>query len=271
VIDAMALAALPGYRASDCRCYISLRLRRPFAMSQRQAARPAMIAPHLAHAFMLARRRLRGRDGRVRLRPTYPATCAALTLAAVLCGCAAPDIFDKNEHWFAKPFDITGHDAGYTFSELQESHEKGRPVAANDLVSGNGACPPPPEAAVPAPAGAPGAGPGSAPVALAPGAGDSPAAAPAAPSLLGAAIALGMTECEVVWRVGAPSSVQIGSNPNGDRTALLTFDSGPRAGMYHFERGRLRAMDSAAASAARSKVSKRERRAPSRTEQISTE
>jgi hypothetical protein len=80
-----------------------------------------------------------------------------------------------------------------------------------------------------------------------------------------------MTECEVVWRVGAPSSVQIGSGPNGDRTALLTFDSGPQAGIYHFERGRLRAMDRAEASAAPPKASKRARRAPPRTEQISTE
>jgi hypothetical protein len=181
-------------------------------------------------------------------------------------------VFDNNQHWFTRPFDLTGHNAGYTFSELQESHEKLGPVTANDLVSGNGACPPPPEVVTPAPVSAPGAGPGSAPVALAPGAGDSAAApAPAVPSLLGAAIALGMTECEVVWRVGAPSSVQIGSNPNGDRTALLTFDSGPQAGIYHFARGRLSAMDRVEASAARPKVSKRMRREPRSTEQISTE
>jgi hypothetical protein len=195
-------------------------------------------------------------------------------LAAALCGCANPGVFDNNQHWFTRPFDITGRNGGYTFSELQESRDKRRPITANDLVSGNGACPPPPEAAAgapePAPAGAPGAG--SAPMALAPGAGDSPAApAPAAPSLLGQGIALGMTECEVVWRVGAPSSVQIGSNPNGDRTAVLAFGSGPQAGTYHFERGRLSAMDRMEASAAPPKVSKRARREPSRTEQISTQ
>jgi hypothetical protein len=80
-----------------------------------------------------------------------------------------------------------------------------------------------------------------------------------------------MTECDVVWRVGAPSSVQIGSNPNGDRTALLTFDSGPQAGIYHFAGGRLTAMDRAEASAATPKMSKRVRRERPRTEQISTE
>ena len=201
---------------------------------------------------------------RVRLRPTCQATFAALTLAAALCGCA-PSVFDNNQHWFSRPFDLTGRNSGYTFSELQESRDRSRPVAANDLVSGNGACPPPPEAAAGAPAGAPGAGPGSAPVAQAP--------APAAPAL-GTGIALGMTECEVVWHVGAPSSVQIGSNRNGDRTALITFDKGPQAGIYHFERGRLMAMDGVAAPAAPPKVAaraKRPRREPSRTEQISTE
>jgi hypothetical protein len=202
----------------------------------------------------------------VRLRPTYPATFAALTLASALCGCANPSLFDNNQHWFSRPFDITGRNSGYTFSELQESRDKSRPVTANDLVSGNGACPPSPEAAAGQPVSAPGAGPGSAP---APGAGVSTAA----PAPLGG-IALGMTECEVVWRVGAPSSVQIGSNPNGDRTALMTFDRGSQAGIYHFERGRLMAMDGVEGSAARPKVAaraKRARREPSRTEQISTE
>jgi hypothetical protein len=208
----------------------------------------------------------------VRLRPTYPATCTALTLAAALCGCA-PSVFDNNQHWFSRPFDITGRNSGYTFSELQESRDKSRPVTASDLVSADGACPPPPGATAGEPVSAPGAG--AAPVAQASGAGDSTAApAPGAPSLLGTGIALGMTECEVVWHVGAPSSVQIGSNPNGGRTALMTFDRGPQAGIYHFERGRLRAMDGAQASAARPKVAtraKRARREPSRTEQISTE
>jgi hypothetical protein len=210
----------------------------------------------------------------VRLRPTYPATLVALTLAAALCGCANPSVFDHTQHWFSRPFDIVGRNSGYTFSELEESRDKSRPVTANDLVSANGACPPTPGAAAGAPVSAPGAGPGSAPVAQALGAGDSTAAPAPGASPLGTGIALGMTECEVVWHVGTPSSVQIGSNPNGDRTALMTFDRGPQAGIYHFERGRLRAMDGVAASAVRPKVTaraKRARREPSRTEQISTE
>ena len=72
--------------------------------------------------------------------------------------------------------------------------------------------------------------------------------APAAPDasadpLLGGAIALGMTECDVVYRAGAPSNVQIGSNPNGARSAVRTYNGGPRPGIYRFEAGRLADMD----------------------------
>jgi hypothetical protein len=52
-----------------------------------------------------------------------------------------------------------------------------------------------------------------------------------------------MTECEVVTRAGPPNSVQLGRNPNGDRTMVLSYQSGPRPGIYHFERGRLMQMD----------------------------
>jgi hypothetical protein len=52
-----------------------------------------------------------------------------------------------------------------------------------------------------------------------------------------------MSECEVVSRAGAPASVQIGQAPNGDRTAVLTYNSGPRPGIYRFERGHLMQLD----------------------------
>ncbi|MGA8697356.1 MAG: hypothetical protein WB689_26660, partial [Xanthobacteraceae bacterium] len=86
-------------------------------------------------------------------------------------------------------------------------------------------CPPP--TVQPAPAGAAANQPGSAP------------AATDTSALLGAGISLGMSECDVVFRAGAPNAVQIGKNPNGDRTAVLTFNSGPRSGIYHFEAGAL--------------------------------
>lgn len=70
-----------------------------------------------------------------------------------------------------------------------------------------------------------------------------PSVAPDAGSLLGEGVSLGMSECEVVYRAGAPGNVQIGKGPGGVRTAVLTFPSGPRAGVYRFEAGRLMEMD----------------------------
>jgi hypothetical protein len=156
---------------------------------------------------------------------------AMLTLALGLCGCANADVFDTNERWFQKPFDFTGRSGGYAFSELQETNSKRGPVAANQLVDASGACPAMPAAnpvAAPAAAGSPDA-----------------AGAPGAPAdpLLGGAIALGMTECDVVYRAGAPSNVQIGTNPNGARSVALTYNSGPRPGIYRFEAGRLMDLD----------------------------
>jgi hypothetical protein len=158
------------------------------------------------------------------------ALALALALAAGLCGCANVD-FDTTQAWFAKPLDVTGRNAGgYTFSELAETKQRQRPITANDLVDGNGACPPP---AAPQAQGSPAA----------------PAPAATTDSLLGGGVALGMSECDVVARAGAPSQVQLGKNPNGDRTAVLTFTGGPRAGIYHFERGSLMTMDRVAAPA----------------------
>jgi hypothetical protein len=184
---------------------------------------------------------------------------AAVTLAVALSGCANPDVLDSNERWFSRSLDVSGQKGGYTFSELKDTGERSRPADANELVSPNGACPAPPAVATAAPAAT---GPGVIPNGAPPDA--------AAPSLLGAPIALGMTECEVVDRAGAPSAVQIGTNPNGDRTAQVTYDSGPRPGIYHFERGRLMDMDRVAVAAApepkvtkkRPKVAKKLKPAP---------
>ena len=155
---------------------------------------------------------------------------SALVLTAGLCGCANVD-FESTQGWFAKPLDVTGRNAGgYTFSELAETKQRQRPITANDLVDSNGACPAP---AAPQAQGSPAA----------------PAPAATTDSLLGGGVALGMSECDVVARAGAPSQVQLGKNPNGDRTAVLTFAAGPRAGIYHFERGSLMTMDRVATPA----------------------
>ncbi len=163
-----------------------------------------------------------------------------LAATGALCGCADVD-FGTQQSWFAKPLDVTGRNAGYTFSELQETKQHQRMITANELVSSNGACPSPPAASQVMAAAAP-----TAPAAQ--GASATDAAAPAAGTgaLLGTAVALGMSECDVVFRAGQPNSIQIGQNPNGDRTAVLTYNAGPRPGIYHFERGELMEMDAVA-------------------------
>lgn len=168
------------------------------------------------------------RGPRVQLRTNWSGVVAALALAVTLCGCANIDL-DTSQAWFAKPLDVTGHNAGgYSFSELAETKQRRRPISANDLVDRDGACGPP---ATPQPGTAPGNQAGG------------PAPAPDTASLLGGGIALGMSECDVVFRAGQPTTVELGKNPNGDRTAVLTFKNGPRPGIYNFERGSLMAMD----------------------------
>ena len=134
---------------------------------------------------------------------------AAVAMAGVLGGCA--DVGWDSGTLFRKPVDVAGRSAGYTYSDLQESRQA-RPVSDSDLVDANGSCP----------------------AAAAPG-------SDASASSEG--VGLGMTECEVVARAGSPNSVQLGRNPNGDRTAVISYQSGPRPGIYHFERGRLTQMD----------------------------
>jgi hypothetical protein len=183
-------------------------------------------------------------DLRVQLRSNRFAAMAALGMAIALSGCADADM-DTQGAWFSKPFRLASQTGGYTFSELQESKQQQRPITANDLVNSNGSCPPP--AAPPAPQVQ--AGPGTQPIA--------PVAPVDTASLLGTGIALGMSECDVVFRAGQPASVQIGKNPNGDRTAALTFPAGPRAGIYHFERGALMEMDAVAPPAPVAKNAKK--------------
>jgi hypothetical protein len=134
---------------------------------------------------------------------------AALAMAGLLGGCG--DVGWDAGTLFRKPVDVVGRSSGYTYSDLQESRQA-RPVSDSDLVDANGGCP----VAAASGSGAPGPGEG---------------------------VGLGMTECEVVARAGPPNSVQLGRNPNGDRTAVISYQSGPRPGIYHFERGRLTQMD----------------------------
>lgn len=167
-----------------------------------------------------------------------------------LCGCSNLD----TSSWFSKPLDLFGGRSGYTYSNLDETAKQGHSVAANDLVDANGACPAP--APVPAPAPQPQS------AAAAPGGGVAPSADAA--SALGGGVTIGMTECDVVARLGQANAVNLGRNPNGLRSAVLTYNTGPRPGLYRFEAGRLTEMDRVEApqpkpEAAKKKVAKKKR------------
>jgi hypothetical protein len=146
----------------------------------------------------------------------------ALAAMLVLAGCSSGG-FDTSG-WFQKPLNLFGAGGGYTYANLEEVKQD-RPITANDMVDANGACP---RAAAPAPPAAP-AGATAAP--------DDPG------SLFGGGIALGMSECDVVARLGQPTAVNVGRNPNGLRNVVLTFNGGARPGVYRFEGGRLAEMD----------------------------
>lgn len=133
---------------------------------------------------------------------------AALAAAVALGGCGNMN-FDAASSWFSKPVDLFGKRGGYTYSNLDDTKRDG-PVTANDLVDANGVCRAPPADAS---------------------------------ALLGGGVAIGMSECDVVARLGQPTAANLGRDPNGDRSAMLTFKVGPRPGIYRFAAGRLTEMD----------------------------
>jgi hypothetical protein len=143
-----------------------------------------------------------------------PATMGAMV---ALCGCSS---FDASGTWFSRPVDFLGSKSTYTYSDLGNA-KRDRPVTANDLIDGNGSCPRP----VADPSAQPGA------------AGDDAA------TLVGQGVAIGMSECDVVQRLGQPNNVNLGQNPNGLRGAVLTYTAGLRPGLYRFEGGKLTEMD----------------------------
>lgn len=105
-----------------------------------------------------------------------------------------------------------------------------QPVKPDDLIGPDGAC-------------AAGAAAATETTALANSDGDAnPAMMPTQPMVSGG-IALQMTECQVAQRAGLPQKVDIGSNPGGERTARLTYLSGPWPGIYSFNGGRLASID----------------------------
>jgi hypothetical protein len=158
--------------------------------------------------------------------PAWVPTWAAMAAAIAVGGCADVDV-GPGAGWFSKPIDVVGKSGGFSV-EQNTGNFRQRPITPNDLVDANGACP---AAAAPAPPPPPPPTPD--------GAGGAPPIVPEQSPLLGGGIGLGMSECDVVQRAGAPNSVNLGSTPARDRTAVLTYSSGPRPGIYRFTAGRL--------------------------------
>ena len=60
-----------------------------------------------------------------------------------------------------------------------------------------------------------------------------------------AAIALEMSECDVVKRAGIAEKVDIGTNERRERSVTLTYINGQRPGIYSFTAGRLTSLERA--------------------------
>jgi hypothetical protein len=181
----------------------------------------------------------------------------ALLLAIFgLSGCSG--MFDTSG-WFEKPLDVFGSKRGYSYSNLDQVKQE-RPITANDLVDARGACPR--MAATP-----------GAQVAAANSSPDA-AVSPDVATLIRDEVALGMSECDVVGRLGQPTGINFGANGPGERSVVLTYQSGPRPGVYRFRRGRLTEMDRveqppAPPEPAKKKVTKRKKKPPPQQQQHS--
>jgi hypothetical protein len=170
-----------------------------------------------AKLFMGARRESMTGESLLRLATRLLVLAAGLALGA----CSMPD-FES----FRPP------SADNMFRPLSVTNYREQllpPVPPEDLVDTSGRCA---GAFVPADAtGDPNAPPGG--VAL-PDAGV---------PMIPAAIALEMSECDVVKRAGVAQRVEIGRGGAGERTVTMTYLSGDRAGVYQFSNGRLKSME----------------------------
>jgi hypothetical protein len=125
------------------------------------------------------------------------------------------------------------------------------PVPPDDLVDASGRC-------------------ANAYAAPAPSAGDQVGAQAPEPvtgagvALLPSAVALDMSECDVVKRAGFPERVDLGANDRRERTATLTYSTGPRPGIYNFVDGRLKSMERGAEPPPEPKVAKKPAKKPAK-------
>ncbi|WP_025035850.1 hypothetical protein [Bradyrhizobium sp. DOA9] len=137
--------------------------------------------------------------------------------APLLAGCSgASDLLSKDAQWFNTPSRLFIKSISIESPPLTPE----KPVGPEDLVSADGGCP------------------GMAPP---PGPADANASTTAAP--MGGTVALGHTECDVVRGIGVPSSVNLSNDAAGRRVAVVTWSTGPRAGIYTFTAGRLSSIE----------------------------
>ncbi|MCK1619805.1 hypothetical protein IVA96_25165 [Bradyrhizobium sp. 159] len=139
-------------------------------------------------------------------------------VAPLVAGCSGgTDLLSKDAEWFQKPGRLFIKNISIESPPLTPD----KPVGAEDLVSADGGCP------------------GMAPP---PGPADANASS-TAPAPMGGTVALGHTECDVVRGIGAPSSVNLSNDAIGRRVAVVTWTTGPRAGIYTFTAGRLSSIE----------------------------
>jgi hypothetical protein len=135
---------------------------------------------------------------------------AALALAAAACATIqnmAPD--PANFHLPDRSTFLPANISSYSFPVSPAG-----PVAPTELVDAQGLCP-----------------------------GAAPAAASVDPSVaVQRGVSLDMTECEVVRRLGAPQAAEV-TQPRGERSVVLTYTVGERAGIYRFAGGRLTSIE----------------------------
>ncbi len=164
------------------------------------------------------------------------ALLALLALAPLLAGCSGgSDLLSRDAEWFSGPSRL------FIRNIEAPPLSPTKPVTAEDLVTAEGYCP-----GMAPPAGSP---------ADANAAADGTAGGPVVPSTSGT-VALGHTECDVVRGIGAPGSVNLSSNPRGDRVAVITYNEGQRAGIYTFTAGRLTSIERAPQAEAPPKTAK---------------
>jgi hypothetical protein len=175
----------------------------------------------------------RGRD-RLGMDVRFSAMISTFSVGLALGACAMPD---------TDSFRVPDASALFAARSVSNYREKTLPpVAPADLVDAGGNC-----AGAYAPPAASGDQSVQANVPL------REAGIPPVP----AAIALEMTECDVVKRAGVAERAEIGTNDRRERTATLTYTSGERPGIYNFVDGRLKSMELGPDQPAASKTAKK--------------